>query len=178
MPSTILSSDDLAKLRAILVMGVQHVMGVWHKSRCSLFQDFDDLELAVSTENLTCSNCEALEPNELGHFVRLTEKFHDSKDERSPRQIMFGVVMILTSNSSCPAACKLWEVYMPRWSGPKEALARITDKDIIHQAGNDLERSVWMACKEQAARDLENSKQTLDEKTEVGTTITEVLDVE
>jgi hypothetical protein len=153
MPVTILSDKTCVRMRACLIKGIQTLLHITHKRlhEQNCFSSFEDLEFALSTENMTSSNCEALNFNELALFVRLTEKFKNENDTRPARMAMFGIVMILTENSSCTYACKPWEAYTPRWQGSKDALDRMTPeagRDVLARVADDLIRSVWDACKE------------------------------
>ena len=150
--ATTLDKTALKRLRGVLVQGVQYML---HLIKGEIEKDemgkFEDLELAVSTENLTSTKCgSALEPNQVVYFVRLTEKFISELDERTPRVLQFGVVMSLTNNPSCPVACELWDMYKPQWQGKEDALARCTQK-ALEGFTSFLMRSVWAACKSDAA---------------------------
>jgi len=147
-----LEPSDLKRLRGVLMQGVQFML---HLIKGEIEKDemgkFEDLELAVSTENLTSSKCgDALKTNQVVYFVRLTEKFTSMHDERTPRVLQFGVVMSLTNNPSCPVACELWDMYKPQWQGKEDALARSTQK-ALEGFTSFLMRAVWAACKSDAA---------------------------
>jgi len=147
-----LEASDLKRLRGVLIQGIQFML---HLIKNEIEKDemgkFEDLELGVSTENLTSSKCgEALKSNQVVYFVRLTEKFTSKNDERTPRVLQFAVVMSLTNNPSCPVACNLWDMYKPQWQGKEEALARCTQK-ALEGFTSFLMRAVWAACKSDAA---------------------------
>lgn len=150
MAPTKLDNGMMTMLRGTLIKAVQFMMHVIHdKIGTSEFGSFEDLEVGVSTDDLTSSKCEILADNEVVYFVRFTEKFKNSNDARGARVLTFAMVMCTTKNPTCPMGCKYWETYAPSWQGSEEAVSRGT-QEAITSLSNCLLRCTWSACKADA----------------------------
>lgn len=151
---SILTDDSMTKLRSVLIRGVQYLVEAIHARgrEKPLLYNFHDIEVAVSTERLTSTNCgPLLEVNELAHLLRFNELLdpeNKATNKLTPRSILFGVVMTHTSEVKTPVRRRLWEAYTPVWTG-SPALLDITSKDtLIGEIKEMILDSVLRACKE------------------------------
>ena len=159
--ATTVDAETCQLIRATIVKGIHLFL---EKSRTELLAsfgnspdlqiatnngNFHDLEIAVNKNDLTSSNCANLTPEEVALFVRMTERFEDENDTRTPRCIMFGIVMRQTPKRVHPAhklECRLWDAFEPKWQGDKSALER-SDPSRIKPITDDLMLAMWKACK-------------------------------
>lgn len=131
---TALDRDLMTAMRAVLVKAVEYLVQIVHdkmKSDPTVF-NFEDIELAVSTDNLTSTNCPVLETNELAHFVRLTEK--SANWTMKPRTLTIGVVLTHVhyvdppQGKVSPFKGRIWEASRASWVNTDDLLAETSDK--------------------------------------------------
>jgi len=145
-PST-LSDKDITYMRKTIIDGIQIVMNSVYKLRPACFSSFEDLEIGISTENITSSNCEALNNDELAIFVRIMEKFKEADDKRPPRNIMVGLVIHPPHDDASKAdfEVQIWDAFQAKWGGSKEALER-GKPNILPEIESVLIRAMDLAC--------------------------------
>jgi hypothetical protein len=118
----------MKEVRDALIAGVENFATPIQNKLAETKCDFDDLEMAVSSECLHTDTCEMLKPTEVGIFVRYTEIFKQNYKLTSgmkPRSMLVGVCLNVKKTFPFIEA-RVWEAYTPHWTGSEELL---TDND-------------------------------------------------
>jgi hypothetical protein len=114
------------------------------------FNGFHDLEVAVNKENLISDNCSALADYEMALLIRMTEVFEHGSPKKSPRSLMFGVVMMKTPpGSQSSYDVRLWEALKPAWkAGSDTDDLSLNTQACIDNITSELMEAMWKACKQ------------------------------
>ena len=143
------------EIRSVVISGLLAFLDTTRSGLLRWFNGFHDLEVAVNKENLISDNCSALADYEMALLIRMTEVFEDkpsnaSSSKKSPRSLMFGVVMMKTPpGSQFSYDVRLWEALTPAWKveGDSDRLL-LNTQTCIDNITSELMESVWKACKQ------------------------------
>jgi len=131
----------------MLVNGVQYLVTTARSSIAAKghWCTFADVEMAVSTQPLTSSNCEILKDNEVAYFVRFTEKFGQlMEDLPEPRVVTYGMVIARSPENAKPRySSRVWKDVPVQQKTEK----KIDETELLILTA-DLSQEIFRACRE------------------------------
>lgn len=161
MPHTVLSVETQRELRNTLVLGVQYLATTAKdgKANDKYYHGFHDVELGVSTNPLTSSNCENLTPDESAYFIRVKDVMPNLAAE--PKSILFGVVMMKKTEApstfttkkldASSQSVRMWSEIPPKWESGGDTLTEEEKNELIQKIAIDILLSVSRACEESSS---------------------------
>jgi len=147
MPHTALTKEAQRDLRNTLILGVQYLATTAKEKKASdkYWNGFHDVELGVSTNPLTSSNCENLTRDDSAYFIRVKDVMPNLAAE--PKSILFGVVMTKTLDTP-PHFVRMWSDIPPKWESGGDTLSQDEKDELIKNVTLDILLNVTRACDE------------------------------
>jgi len=147
MPHTALTKEGLRDLRNTVILGIQYLATTVKEKKAGdkYWNGFFDVELGVSTNPLTSSNCENLSRDESAYFIRVKDVMPNLASE--PKSVLFGVVMTKKLDTP-PHEVRMWSDIPPKWETGGDTLSKDEKDEIVRNVMFDILDNITRACDE------------------------------